>query len=57
VLSMIPAAGTRRGRMLLGTLDATFEFGAGKIRETGDYVDAVLALVGEPGDAGTGRKS
>jgi hypothetical protein len=52
VLSLVPAAGTRRGCILLGTLDATFEFGAGKIPETGDYVDAVLTLVGEPGDAG-----
>lgn len=34
-----------KGQVLVSTLDATFEFGVGKIKETRDYIKAVLRFV------------
>jgi hypothetical protein len=44
VLAVCERTAHRRGRILISTLDATFEYGVGKIRETGDYIRAVLDI-------------
>lgn len=44
VLSVCEPTANRRGRILISTLDATFEYGVGKIRETRDYIRAVVDL-------------
>ena len=33
-----------KGQMLVSTLDATFEYGVGRIKETRDYINAVLTF-------------
>jgi hypothetical protein len=42
VLAVCEAVDGRAGVKLVGTLDATFEYGAGKIRETAPYITGVL---------------
>ena len=44
ILSVCEPTADRRGRIIVSTLDATFEYGVGKIRETADYIRAVLDL-------------
>jgi hypothetical protein len=44
VLSLFDTCEGRKGKIFASTLDAVFEFGAGKIKETGDYIDAVLKV-------------
>jgi hypothetical protein len=39
----------RQGHVLVSTLDATFEFGVGKIEETKDYIHAVVSLLEHAG--------
>jgi len=48
VLSLVGPTSTRKGRILLSTLDATFEFGVGKIKETADYISSMLKFVNAP---------
>lgn len=36
-----------KGRILVSTLDATFEYGVGKIKETRDYIRALLRFIEE----------
>lgn len=55
VLSVCEPTTERRGRLLVSTLDATFEYGAGKIRETADYIRAVMELASRPAGVCTGR--
>jgi hypothetical protein len=42
VLAVCEAVDSRAGVKLIGTLDATFEYGAGKIRETAPYITGLL---------------
>jgi hypothetical protein len=42
VLAVCAAVDSRAGVKLVGTLDATFEYGAGKIKETAAYITGVL---------------
>ena len=50
VLSLCSPTEDRRGSVLVSTLDATFEYGVGKIKETAEYIEGVLEYV-----LGTGR--
>lgn len=50
VLSVCGPTADRQGRLLVSTLDATFEYGVGKIRETGDYIRAVMELAMRSGE-------
>jgi hypothetical protein len=45
VLSLARPNDTRRGLILHSTLDATFEYGVGKIKETAEYINGVLEYV------------
>lgn len=45
ILSLCRPTETRRGSILISTLDATFEFGVGKIKETAEYINGVLDYV------------
>lgn len=45
ILALLPPSVPSKGQMLLGTLDATFEYGAGKIPETADFIAAVLQFI------------
>jgi hypothetical protein len=44
VLAYCGPSARRRGSILASTLDATFEYGVGKIPETAKYIDGVLDL-------------
>jgi len=44
VLCLFEPNEKRRGRIFASTLDAVFEFGAGKIKETADYIEALLEI-------------
>lgn len=56
VLSICEPCSERQGQLLISTLDATFEFGAGKIRETADYIHAVIEVAMRPGRLGRGHE-
>jgi hypothetical protein len=44
VLCLFEPNEDRRGRIFASTLDAVFEFGAGKIKETATYIEALLEI-------------
>lgn len=48
ILALLPPSSSSKGQMILGTLDATFEYGAGKIPETADFIAAVLQFIEGP---------
>lgn len=45
ILSLVPPSKYRKGKMILGTLDATFEYGAGKIPETSGFIESLLQTI------------
>lgn len=49
VLALCPPTNDLGGIKLVSTLDATFEYGVGKIRETATYIAGVLNLLSEDG--------
>jgi len=48
ILSLVLPHDNTAGKILVSTLDATFEYGAGKIKETADYIHSVLSYIVQP---------
>jgi len=54
ILAYCPHPGGTKGGILASTLDATFEYGAGKIPQTATYIEGVLRFLSTSHTAVTG---